>query len=841
MTPPAASPDSPDDPDSPDERRVQLAVVLTGGVSLAVWMGGVVTEIQRLVRPDGPYAALRALAGTRIDIDVIGGSSAGGINGAILALALAAGTDVAAVRDIWIRDASLSQLLRDPVTDPDCTSLLRGDDYFLPRLREAFDSLAGPGSSTPATDVELILTGTLLDGVTVTRTDDFGSTFSDTVHQADFHFAKDDAHDDFSDPAVVDKLALAARATSSFPGAFEPTLCPVGADAAPVDLGPHVNFPTSRYVIDGGVLVNKPLRPVLDRILDRNASRHGERVICYVQPAPDDEAPYGIEHAPTLGRVIEAGWFSLPHSQSLARELTELAEHNAATQRRRNRIQQLIATDPDDVLARASEALGEYRTREGLALPAALPTDEAGLDDWPWTAAELGRNDDIVHAALAGLPRSGRSGGVDDGRVPATSGDRPHRGAATVLAALPEQHPLRHCAQEPLTAVRRWLLALVILDATTSHDDLVGSGPMRLLYVSAEAPNGVDARCRPSEKLAGLQLRHFGAFYKSAWRANDWMWGRLDAAARLVQLLLDPTALAERAAVDPTLVQRCLEIVRVLAGNDTEHVAESALRAELSFLHDGGPPPERLPIMHRIVTRSLHLAIVAEELPKVAAALEDDARRGHRPAPADSPLTTLRVGERDPVTLTRAFTACRLGEDRLHHDRGSAVYDDLLDRAAHLTLQLAARRSHPPEHGDRPPGRLRRLLPGSTPLLRGARAAITAQRWPLAVALVLCVAGAALTAASANAHAAQRAAVAAGALLAVNGLLVAALVARRFKAVVVATSVTAVACLALALLSPVAWRIALCAVAAADLAISAQRQRIRLNGRHRSPAVEAGD
>ena len=39
------------------------------------------------------------------------------------------------------------------------------------------------------------------------------------------------------------------------------------------------------------------------------------------------------------------------------------------------------------------------------------------------------------------------------------------------------------------------------------------------------------------DKLAGVELAHFGAFLKRSWRANDWMWGRLDAAERLVTLL----------------------------------------------------------------------------------------------------------------------------------------------------------------------------------------------------------------------------------------------------------------------------------------------------------------
>ena len=46
------------DPADPDVRVVRLAVVMTGGVSLAVWIGGVVAEIYRAVRGAGIYGAL---------------------------------------------------------------------------------------------------------------------------------------------------------------------------------------------------------------------------------------------------------------------------------------------------------------------------------------------------------------------------------------------------------------------------------------------------------------------------------------------------------------------------------------------------------------------------------------------------------------------------------------------------------------------------------------------------------------------------------------------------------------------------------------------------------------
>ncbi|HVM03366.1 MAG TPA: DUF3376 domain-containing protein, partial [Acidimicrobiales bacterium] len=45
----------------------------------------------------------------------------------------------------------------------------------------------------------------------------------------------------------------------------------------------------------------------------------------------------------------------------------------------------------------------------------------------------------------------------------------------------------------------------------------------------------------PSDnKLAGNQLNNFAAFLRRTWRANDWMWGRLDAVAPLVAVAVTP-------------------------------------------------------------------------------------------------------------------------------------------------------------------------------------------------------------------------------------------------------------------------------------------------------------
>src|SRR5688500_6948949 len=57
--------------DAMPREEIRFAVVLNGGVSLAVWMGGVVLELDRLTRSDGLYQDLLELVGCTARADVI--------------------------------------------------------------------------------------------------------------------------------------------------------------------------------------------------------------------------------------------------------------------------------------------------------------------------------------------------------------------------------------------------------------------------------------------------------------------------------------------------------------------------------------------------------------------------------------------------------------------------------------------------------------------------------------------------------------------------------------------------------------------------------------------------
>src|SRR5947209_3755555 len=85
----------------PYQREVRLGIVLYGGVSLAVYENGVAQELYRAIRGDGVYGLLKDLIDSEIVVDIISGTSAGGVNGIMLAHSLANKRSFAASADLW--------------------------------------------------------------------------------------------------------------------------------------------------------------------------------------------------------------------------------------------------------------------------------------------------------------------------------------------------------------------------------------------------------------------------------------------------------------------------------------------------------------------------------------------------------------------------------------------------------------------------------------------------------------------------------------------------------------------------------------------------------------------
>ena len=388
--------------------EIRIALVLNGGVSLAVWMSGVVLELHHLALASQnlgewhPYRqvlrdVLRATART----DVIAGTSAGGLNGAFLALGQVKRHDLSLMRDLWVSNGGLDKLLR-PADEKNPPSVLRGDDYFLVCIQEALKAVANnennvvssPGTNGPSgvPPVELYLTGTLWSGRESAFTDDMGVAITERDYDAIFAFASQVPPalkgsigdlDSKDTDAIIKQLATASRCTSSFPGAFERHYVrreeeeeeEASAEGRwPTSAG-QANFAQAQYVLDGGILLNKPIRPALEAIYRQPGGQQIRRVLAYVVPDPGEPPPPSQppssavtdsggqkDAVPNAGTVLMGVLTRLRSTDSVARELTEIRDRNAAVRQRKRARARLSSTLAGGAAATLVPALwNDYR------------------------------------------------------------------------------------------------------------------------------------------------------------------------------------------------------------------------------------------------------------------------------------------------------------------------------------------------------------------------------------------------------------------------------------------------------------------------------------------------
>ena len=157
-----------------------------------------------------------------------------------------------------------------------------------------------------------------------------------------FHFQyRDDgppgqAKNDFRGDANIQRLAIAARSTASFPGAFAPVLIDKAFMGHVVE---NLAETGQSYHMDGGVLDNKPIGLALNAIDSRPAKRRVSRHLFFIEPDPDvirvraaqaGPQPYGPLE------VIYQALIGLPSYQSITNALDQLQQRNkTAAQRRR--------------------------------------------------------------------------------------------------------------------------------------------------------------------------------------------------------------------------------------------------------------------------------------------------------------------------------------------------------------------------------------------------------------------------------------------------------------------------------------------------------------------------
>ena len=409
------------------KQEVRFAVVMYGGVSLAIYINGIAQEMLRWVRStaksaktnaallsNNPASADNELGGTervyrklsyilgsgdvgkksaaelwdqaeqslaanetirtRFVVDILSGTSAGGINGIFLGKALANGQDISGLESLWVKEGDMRTLINDKksiegpllLQDPPVSLLNSQRMYF--ELLKAFDSMeATRATSNPFVDeLDLFVTTTDLSGVTLPIRLSDGVVY-ERRHRNVLRFvysnkeASAEAKDRNDFTAKFNPfLAYAARCTSAFPAAFEP-MCLCDTDAILKGYLPYANnencrsdssdwqrfykdylnpvgvntvkFP-KRPFADGGYLDNKPFTYATETVAHRQADLLVTRKLIYIEPSPEhpEEQP-DTEVKPDALENVSAALLTLPRYETIREDLQRVRDHNRLVER----------------------------------------------------------------------------------------------------------------------------------------------------------------------------------------------------------------------------------------------------------------------------------------------------------------------------------------------------------------------------------------------------------------------------------------------------------------------------------------------------------------------------
>ncbi|HVS69094.1 MAG TPA: patatin-like protein [Mycobacteriales bacterium] len=360
--------------------EVRIALVLYGGVSLAIYMNGIVQELLALVRSSAPkldangvptstplladdelrgaQRVYREIAKqldrgkatadsgdvirSRMVVDLLTGTSAGGINGIFLAKALAEERSIDALTNLWVEQGDISNLLNDRnaadgvpgMAAPQAPESLLSGERMLYELLNAMTGVSASASTSPqrsalVDELDLWITTTDLRGRSEqVDIDALAREQYELGHRKTFHFRYDtglnDAQvtvetNDFTAPHDP-MLAFAARCTSSFPGAFPPARLtdvrqavaelnegrstpiawdPAGPYAKPffAEYGTDPAMYETVCFADGGYLDNHPVDLIMNTLPKRRASLPVSRRVLLIDPDPKPGNPPGVPPA----------------------------------------------------------------------------------------------------------------------------------------------------------------------------------------------------------------------------------------------------------------------------------------------------------------------------------------------------------------------------------------------------------------------------------------------------------------------------------------------------------------------------------------------------------------
>ena len=649
----------------------------------------------------------------RVLVDIVAGASAGGINGVFLAQAVATGQSLEPLTAMWLESADIDELL-DPAAAPSTpltkvwalpiawmignrkgadvgrtveeparaevrAKLARfirsrwfdapfGGERLTGRILDALDAMSagpiGPRLLPAGQPLDLFVTVTDFRGHPEMLRLNSPPQVIETEHRLVVNFSDHGGYGrEIGTLADAAELAFAARATSSFPGAFPPfTTAELdrvlaargrdwpGRDAFLARVLPRAHaagVAGEAALIDGSVLANAPFEPAINALKDRPARRQIDRRFVFVDPTPALTGEASPTTAPGFFQTILGSLSELPRAQPIRDNLDALAVRSDRIERMRGVLEAIRGEVEAEVeslfgytlfLDRPTEArLVAWRKRAqtaavqragyGYAAYARLKV-EGVIDRLAGLVADLGRTTATedrraIRAALAdcvaGRGEDAIGSSFPGGASPATIAFlqrydlgfriRRLRLMARRLSELErtfertECEPIRegiyaalgsylelqrtdvHAPLAALVAEKRWSDPAALLDcvartldfpardaaADAVLSDALGKldkpvrRPMLLSYLGfpffdvATLPllqgEGLDEfdpvrvdRISPDDAVAirgggaaatlkGIQFNNFGAFFSRAYRENDYLWGRLHGADRLVDIL----------------------------------------------------------------------------------------------------------------------------------------------------------------------------------------------------------------------------------------------------------------------------------------------------------------
>ncbi|RHW16978.1 patatin-like protein [Sphingomonas gilva] len=637
----------------------------------------------------------------RVLPDIIAGASAGGINGVFLAQAIASGLSLEPLTDLWLDMADVEALIAPeaapgsrftkmwamPIAwlaagnsekalediDPETREEVRGKlahfirsrwfeppfggPQFTGMLLDAFaamgESERGPRLLPDGQPLDLFVTVTDFRGYPERLRLNSPPEIVETEHRLTFGFTDGGvAIDALAQDA---ELAYAARATSSFPGAFPPFTV-AELDAVLKERGVQwegresflsrilprhaaINAAEGAVLVDGSVLANAPFRPAIDALRERPARREIDRRFVYIDPRPGHRfgARADTQGVPGFFSTIIGAISEIPREQPIRDNLEAIEARTRRIEQMRGviedirpeveaRVESLFGTTflldwptPARLAAWRAKAQGAAAKQSGFAFAAYANLKLVGVAD---SLASMMRRigGDASHArhlALrAAIERTlAGSRAADPDAVPLLRAFdiafriRRLRLLARRLTEIEQEatHPaltlLRDAIYDSLTPyleVKRTThhahlaeeIDSVAEDASLAMDALAASlglatldaqaderlaaafaalpkearRPLLLAYLGfpfydvATLPllqgEGLDEfdpvrvdRISPDDcgsirqggaeaTLKGIQFNSFGAFFSRAYRENDYLWGRLHGAERLIDILV---------------------------------------------------------------------------------------------------------------------------------------------------------------------------------------------------------------------------------------------------------------------------------------------------------------